>query len=68
MAADRTTGRIAVTGMDDSWLAMLKFDERTGQITVDKSFGTGGGIQFDRPDWAHGATGKAIVHGTVFSR
>jgi hypothetical protein len=68
LAADRTNGRIAVTGMWDSWLAMLKFDERTGQISVDESFGADGGVQFDRSDWPHGATGKAIVHGAIFSR
>ena len=68
MAADRANGRIAVTGMHDSWLAMLKFDQRTGQISVDETFGARGGVQFDRPDWPHSASGKAIVHGTVFSR
>jgi hypothetical protein len=68
IAADRKTGRIAVTGMKDSWLAMLKFDERTGQLSIDETFGTAGGVQFDRTDWPHGASGKAIVHGTVFSR
>jgi hypothetical protein len=68
IAADRATGRIAVTGMRDSWLAMLKFDERNGQLSIDESFGTGGGVQFDRTDWPHGTSGKAIVHGTVFSR
>jgi hypothetical protein len=68
IAADRATGRVAVTGMQDSWLAMLKFDERTGQLSMDQSFGTGGGVQFDRAKWPHGVTGKAIVHGTVFSR
>jgi hypothetical protein len=68
IAADRNSGRIVVTGMVDSWLAMLKFDEATGQLSIDESFGTGGGIQFDRAEWPHGATGKAIVHGTVFSR
>ena len=68
VAADRATGRIAVTGMHDSWLAMLKLDERTGKLALDTSFGTGGGVQLDRSDWPHGATGKAIVHGTVFSR
>jgi hypothetical protein len=54
--------------MVDTWLAMLKFDEATGQLSIDESFGTGGGIQFDRAEWPHGASGKAIVHGTVFSR
>lgn len=68
MAADRANGRIAVTGMRDSWLAMLKFDERTGRIAIDETFGTRGGIQLDRSDWPHGPSGKAIVHGVVFSR
>lgn len=68
IAADRANGRIAVTGMKDSWLAMLKFDERTGRLSIDETFGSGGGVQFDRADWPHGETGKAIVHGTVFSR
>lgn len=68
IAADRKSGRIVVTGMHDSWLAMLKFDEQTGQLSVDQTFGSAGGIQFDRAEWPHGATGKAIVHGTVFSR
>ncbi len=68
VAADRPAGRVAVTGMRDSWLAMLKFDERTGTLSLDESFGRGGGIQFDRAEWSHGKSGKAIVHGIVFSR
>lgn len=68
IAADRSSGRIAVTGMKDSWLVMLKFDEATGRLSLDETFGKGGGIQFDRAHWPHGTTGKALVHGTVFSR
>lgn len=68
VAADRETGRIAVTGMADSWLAMLKFDEKTGKLSLDEAFGAGGAVQFNRPDWPHGRTGKAFVHGVVFSR
>ena len=68
IAADRNTDRIVVTGMHDSWLAMLKFDERTGRLSIDRSFGKDGGIQFDRTDWPHGPSGKALVHGAVFSR
>ena len=30
-AADRGNGRIVVTGMHDSWVALLKFDEATGR-------------------------------------
>lgn len=68
IAADRKSGRIAVTGMHDSWLAMLRFDEATGLLSIDESFGSGGGIQFARAQWPHGESGKAMVHGVVFSR
>ena len=68
IAADRASGRIVVTGMHDSWLAMLKFDEGTGALSIDEAFGENGGVQFDRASWPHGASGKAIVHGAVFSR
>lgn len=68
IAADRKSGRIVVTGMYDSWMAMLTFDELTGRLALDERFGDRGGIQFDRAEWPHGKSGKAIVHGTVFSR
>ena len=70
VAGDRTSGRIAVTGMEDSWLLMLKFDEATGRLSIDDSFGSAGkpGLQFDRADWPHGPSGKAMVHGIVFSK
>lgn len=68
IAADRHSGRIVVTAGRDSWLAMLKFDEGTGRLSIDEAFGNHGSIQFDRPSWPHGATGKALVHGAVFSR
>lgn len=69
IAGDRSRGRIALTGMQDSWLLMLKFDEATGALSIDDTIGTGtGGIAFDRASWPHGPSGKAIVHGIVFSR
>lgn len=68
IGADRKSGRIAVTGSRDSWLAMLKFDEATGTLSVDEKFGEGGGIVMDRAAWPHGKQGKAIVHGVVFTR
>ena len=68
IAADRNSGRIAVTGQYDSWLAMLKFNEATGVLSVDESFADGGGMIFDRTDWPHRASGKAIVHGVVFGQ
>lgn len=66
LAADRSNGRLAVTGASDSWVLMLKFDETSGQLSIDQSFGGGAGVSFDRADWPHGRTGKAVVHGTVF--
>ena len=68
IGADRANGRIAVTGGRDSWLTMLKFDAATGALSIDESFGDGGGIQFDRPDWPDGKKGRALVHGVVFTR
>ena len=68
IGADRANGRIAVTGGRDSWLAMLKFDEATGLLSLDGSFGDGGAVQFDRPAWPDGSSGKAIVHGVVFTK
>lgn len=67
IAADRSSNRIVVTGMHSGWIAMLKFDEASGKLELDQAFGSAGGIDFDRVEWPHGATGKAIVHGTVFS-
>jgi hypothetical protein len=68
IGADRKNGRIAVTGAYDGWLAMLKFDEASGMLSIDEAFGEGGGIVMDRASWPHQATGKAIVHGVVFTR
>lgn len=68
IGADRKNGRVAVTGAKDGWLAMLKFDEATGRLSVDDKFGEGGGIVMDREAWPHGKQGKAIVHGVVFGR
>ena len=72
VAADRSSGRIAVTGMSDAWVLMLKFDEATGKLSIDDTFGHGPAgqprLSFDRASWPHGASGKALVHGAVFSR
>jgi hypothetical protein len=72
IAADRSTGRVVATGARDSWVLMLKFDDQTGQLSIDKAFGGRSteepGVQFDRAEWPHGRSGKALVHGTVFSR
>ena len=70
VAADRSSGRLVLTGDAGSWVLMLKLDEGTGKLSLDESFRSAGatrpGIDFDRETWPHGRTGKAVVHGAVF--
>ena len=72
LAADRSSGRLVLTGDSGSWVLLLKLDPQKGLVTVDESFRQPGsaaaGISFDRAKWPHGETGKAVVHGAVFSR
>jgi hypothetical protein len=53
-------------------MLMLRFDDRTGQLSVDEAFGGHSaappGVDFDRAEWPHGKSGKALVHGTIFSK
>lgn len=66
VAADRQSNRIVVTGNDLSWVLVLNINPGTGELTIDESFGDGGRVSFDRADWPHGASGKAVVHGSLF--
>ena len=70
IAADRNADRVVVTGNNLSWVLIANIDMTTGKITVDEKFKMKGaesaGIDFDRPRWPHGATGKAFVHGALF--
>lgn len=71
LAADPGGSRIVVTADDpDAWLMLLDFDPATGQLSVDEAFRDAGagraGVTFDRSDWPHGATGRAMPHGAVF--
>jgi hypothetical protein len=65
IAADRNADRVVITGNNLSWVLIA-----TGKLTVDEKFKMKGadhpGIDFDRPRWPHGATGKAFVHGALF--
>ena len=45
-------------------LLMATIDPKTGKLTLDPGLS----IDFDRPSWPHGDSGKAIPHGAVFSR
>ena len=59
--------RIVISGGDkalQSRLLMATIDRKTGKLALDPSLS----IDFDRPSWPHGDSGKAIPHGAVFSR
>jgi hypothetical protein len=53
-------------------LFVLNFDPATGRLTMDERFRDPGssrdGIDLDDKSWPHGFAGKAVPHGTVFSR
>jgi len=70
IAADRSADRVVVTGNNLSWVLIANIDMATGKLTVDEKFKMKGaehpGIDFDRPRWPHGETGKAFVHGALF--
>ena len=65
VAADRNGSRVVVTGNNKSWVLIVDVDEETGKLSLDEKFGS---VDFDRPDWPHGKTGKAFVHGALFWR
>ena len=70
LAADRSASRVVVTGNNRSWVLIVNVASVTGQLTLDENFKAKGagvpGVDFDRPRWPHGATGKGVVHGAVF--
>ena len=66
--------RIVISGGGhalQSRLIMARIDRRGG-LSLDEGFRAPGssepGISFDRSNWPHGATGRAVPHGAVFSR
>ena len=70
VAADRKSDRLVITGHEQSWLLMARFDQQTGALHLDSGFRDPGssrpGINFDRQEWPHGKTGPAVVHGALF--
>src|SRR5207248_11664850 len=70
VAADRKSDRLVITGHDQSWMLMARFDQQTGALTLDEGFRDPGssqpGINFDRQHWPHGNSGRAVVHGALF--
>ena len=63
LSADRASNRLVVTGSQGSWVLMVRLDPATGVLSIDERFRA----SFDRTKWPHGETGKAWVHGAVFS-
>jgi hypothetical protein len=70
VAADRTGGRLVVTGNNQPWVLIVNMNGVTGKMTLDERFkerdADHPGLDFHRPMWPHGATGNAIVHGALF--
>jgi hypothetical protein len=75
MAIDATGRRIAMNSAGagtGNRLFVIDFDPASGALTLDERFRDAGatrpGVSFNQKTWPHGFTGKAIPHGTVFSR
>jgi hypothetical protein len=67
---DAKTHRLVVTGRDGP-LYLLKLDEKTGEVKVDKDFHDAKGrpgFDFADREWPHGWKGTGLPHGVVFSR
>ena len=68
LSAEAKNGKIAF----ETRILIARIDPASGQLSLDEGFRDKGasapGVSFDRPSWPHGATGKAIPHGAVFSR
>jgi 6-phosphogluconolactonase (cycloisomerase 2 family) len=64
--------RIVLTGYRDLQyrVLMLQIDPANGRLSVDNAFRKDGaseaGLNFNRVNWPHGATGPARPHGAVF--
>jgi len=65
--------RLVITGYKDleSRVLLARVDRGTGALRLDTTFKMAGaaqpGVDFDRPQWPHGSTGRAVPHGAVFS-
>jgi hypothetical protein len=66
--------RIVISGGKlafQSRILIARIDPASGQLSLDSGFRDKGaktpGVSFDRARWPHGATGKAVPHGAVFS-
>jgi len=65
--------RLVLTGDGplQGFVVLLRLDPDTGRLSVIEGFGSGTeipGVDMNRSDWPHGASGPARPHGSVFSR
>ncbi|HXV85741.1 MAG TPA: selenium-binding protein SBP56-related protein [Gemmatimonadales bacterium] len=72
ISVDPSAPRLVVTADEpDVWVMIMNLDPRSGVLTVDQRFREPGadhaGYDFNRTEWPHGPTGKAMPHGAVFS-
>jgi hypothetical protein len=75
LAIDPAGRRVVVNSGGNSKgnrLFVLDFDPSSGRLTMDRRFRDGGGsdngVNLSDKTWPHGFSGKAVPHGTVFSR
>ena len=72
IAIDPGAPRIVVTSEDPGWVLLINVDPVSGALSIDERFRDAGaaraGLSFDRPEWPHGASGRAAPHGAVFAR
>ena len=70
--AVESSGRIVVTPMHDNWVLIAGIDPKTGALSLDEKFRDPGagkpGVFVGARRLPHGDSGKAIVHGALFSR
>ena len=73
LALEPNHRRAVVTGYGDlaHRIVMAKFDEKTGQLTLDAQFRDAGapapGVRMDNKTWPHGGSAAGTPHGAVFS-
>ncbi len=69
IAAEPNGRRIVMTGYGPR-VMLFSMDPATGALALDDSFRDAGadvpGVSFDRAQWPHGPSGKAVPHGAVF--
>jgi hypothetical protein len=72
LAFDEVGSRIVVTnsGPGEPRMWMLRVNPSTGALSVDETFrdaaSDGPGVNFNRGQWPHGASGAGVPHGSVF--